>query len=384
MIVDLHSHYPMHLVARDNGDLPPVDPSAPTDALQAFILHLANKIANYQAKGDSAAVTIDSLTASKVGVALSMLYAPFDEMDFSLSYGSAPRPIYFEHLKEQLALVESSLKGHESAIVVAHNPAELAAAGNRVALIHAVEGGFHLGSDPATIKQNVAELAQLGVAYITPAHLFWRQVATNAPALPFMSDDVYHFVFCEPEEGLTDLGKALVGAMAANGIFIDLTHMSEASIADTFTVLDALPAAQRDYVMATHSCCRLGKHEYSISDDNIRRVAQHDGVIGLIVCSHLMCDGLPGPVPSNFDESVAVMGAHIDHIASVTGSYDHIAIGSDQDGFIKPALHGLETPSGISNLEAAFTNRYKSGDIAAKICSGNAMRLLSKWRGRIP
>ena len=34
--------------------------------------------------------------------------------------------------------------------------------------------------------------------------------------------------------------------------------------------------------------------------------------------------------------------AHIDRIAQVTGSHDHAAIGSDLDGWIKPALPGLE------------------------------------------
>ena len=32
------------------------------------------------------------------------------------------------------------------------------------------------------------KLAAHGVAYITVAHLFWRGVATNAPAIPFLPD----------------------------------------------------------------------------------------------------------------------------------------------------------------------------------------------------
>lgn len=381
MIVDLHSHYPMHLVARDGNDAPPADPKVPEDSIQQFILHLANKIANYQGKHDTPAVTIDSLIHSGVGVALSMLYAPFDEMDFSVEYGSPPKATYFPDLVSQITLVEASLNGHEHDIVVAHNPRQLAVAhdNNQVVLIHAVEGGFHLGADPATVAHNVEDLARRGVAYITPAHLFWRQIATNAPALPFMSDEWYHFVFDEPAKGLTELGEAVIEAAAGCGMLIDITHMSERSISETFSIVDGVHEAAG--VIATHSACRFGNHEYNMSDDNIRNIAQRDGVVGLIMARYHMCDGLPGPQPSSFEESVSVVCRHIDRIASVTGSFDNIAIGSDQDGFIKPALKGLETPSGLTNLEAALADYYRSPEKAAKICSANALRVLGKWKG---
>ena len=52
--------------------------------------------------------------------------------------------------------------------------------------MHCIEGGFHLGATPEEVTAHVHELADRGVAYITLAHLFWRRVATNAPALPFL------------------------------------------------------------------------------------------------------------------------------------------------------------------------------------------------------
>ena len=54
--------------------------------------------------------------------------------------------------------------------------------------VHCIEGGFHLGATPEEVTAHVHELADRGVAYITLAHLFWRRVATNAPALPFLPD----------------------------------------------------------------------------------------------------------------------------------------------------------------------------------------------------
>ena len=86
---------------------------------------------------------------------------------------------------------------------MAHDPAALdaAIAAGQTAIVHCIEGGFALGATPAEIDVNVAELARRGVAYVTLAHLFWRGVATNAPALPFMPDWLYKLVFTQPKWG---------------------------------------------------------------------------------------------------------------------------------------------------------------------------------------
>ena len=69
-------------------------------------------------------------------------------------------------------------------------------------------------------------LAGLGVAYTTVAHLFFRDVATNAPALPFLSDWLYIRIFPQKnDQGLTTLGREVVEAMVDEGILIDITHM---------------------------------------------------------------------------------------------------------------------------------------------------------------
>ena len=50
----------------------------------------------------------------------------------------------------------------------------------------------------------MAELAARGVAYVTLAHLFFRQVATNAPAIPFIPDRIYRLLFPQSRDvGLT-------------------------------------------------------------------------------------------------------------------------------------------------------------------------------------
>lgn len=84
--------------------------------------------------------------------------------------------------------------------------------------------------------------------------------------------------------------------------------------------------------------------------------------------------------PQTFDDSMNVLIQHIEHIHTVTNSYDHIGFGTDLDGFIKPTLPGFEKPQAFAEIEARLIDRYGT-DIAERICSGNAMRVLRQvWQ----
>src|SRR5205807_9588348 len=145
---------------------------------------LISRFANYQGPGDTPSVTEELMGEGGVGVALSMLYQPFDEMDLDREYGAPPRERYFTDIIDQRQTVEDYAQAHPAGVAIAHSPQELDAhlqTGVPV-LIHAIEGGLHVGSEAEEVKRNVRALADLGVAYITVAHLFFRDVATNAPA----------------------------------------------------------------------------------------------------------------------------------------------------------------------------------------------------------
>ena len=388
MIVDLHSHYPMHLLAGESDTVALMThPARQTlgDTFRAAVLRLANQVDNYQGKGGGPAVTIPSLAASNVRVALSVLYAPFDEVDLDLAYGAPPRSGYIEDVLKQIQSVEAEVRLQSDKAAVTHNHQELdaALAAGTVALIHAVEGGFHLGDSESTVRDNVARLAEQGVAYITVAHLFYRQVATNAPALPFLPDAVYATLFPQPRRGLTNLGVALITAMTEHHILVDVTHMSAPCIDETLQLLDRLDPNGEVPVIATHSACKtFSGAKYNLSDEHIAAIARRNGVVGLIACEHWMARGLPKP--KTFEDTMATIYRHIDHIHDVVkapaGAHKFVAFGSDQDGFIKPALRGLETPEGFTLVEAGITARYQ--EAARDICSGNALRVLNYWKGR--
>ena len=118
--------------------------------------------------------------------------------------------------------------------------------------MHCVEGGFHLGPDVGGVAGQIAQLAGRGVFYITLAHLFFRGVAANAPALPMFTDEQYNDTFDEPAGGLTDLGRAAIAAMCDHSVVVDLSHMRRDAITETLDELDRIDPRRTMPVMATH------------------------------------------------------------------------------------------------------------------------------------
>ena len=381
MLVDLHAHFPMHLLPAEQQRAHARARDWWRRRWQACLVSVISRFANYQGPGDTPSVTPELMRAGDVKVALSVLYQPLDEMDLTQAYGASPRPGYIGDLLAQLQTVEDYAAGHPDEIAIAHNRAELDAlmAAPAPVLVHAVEGGFHLGDSADAVAASVHELAARGVAYITTAHLFFRNVATNAPALPFLPDWLYHRVFPQPDDGLTPLGRAAITAMAQEGVLIDVTHMSARSIDGVFAILAEHDPAGAIPVIATHMACRFGKLEYCLPDDTVRRIADRGGVLGIILCQHYISDGLDMKVDS-FEQSVAALCRHIERIHSLTGSHDHVAVGSDLDGYIKPALPGLEHMGRMRDLQAALADRYGAAD-AEKITSANALRVLRQAWG---
>jgi microsomal dipeptidase-like Zn-dependent dipeptidase len=389
VIADLHSHYPMHLVPDEKGS--PIDALTTgrgrrrlRDIIRAWLVGIASRFGNYRSFESGPRVTVDSMVAGGVGVAWSVLYAFFDEADLGKPYGSPGAPGYLDDVLEQMVLVEDNIATrHADHAAVVHTREELdtAIGTGKVALVHVLEGGFHLGAAPDEVDAAVAKLAGRGLAYITLAHLVFRDVATNANAIPFLPDKIYNFLFPQPKEGLTDLGRAAVRAMVREHVLIDASHMSDRSVTDLIAMLDELDPAREVPLFASHAGFRFGKQEYMYAEDTVRAFAARDGVIGLIFAQHQLLDGLKPSTTKTFEESFEAICKHIDRIAEIAGSHRGIAIGTDFDGFIKPTLGGLESSADLAKLDAALHERY-GHDIADAVTSGNALRLLrTYWRG---
>jgi len=386
MFGDLHAHYPMRVVSDvDPGTASRLmrssEQPALRDRIQALVLRFANRVGNFPTWDGTYRIDPQKLAAGNVGFALSVLFRPFQEMDLGKPYASPPDPSYFGKLIEDLEAVEAEVAGHGPATIrIAHDRAELdAGLGAGIpTLIHAVEGGFHLGREPTEIEANCAELARRGVGYVTVAHLFFRQVATNANALPFLPDWLYALVF--PQRGsdrLTPRGEALVRSLVENRILVDLSHMDPAAIAETLDYMDKIDRERAMPVVSTHAGYRFGGQQYMHDREILERIRDRNGVVGLIMAQHQLNDGLrkKGEETETLAESLPILFEHIDAIKDATGSYDHIGIGSDLDGFIKPTIGGIEDISDLPSLEVPLVDRYGQ-EVAEKIMWRNALRVL--------
>jgi microsomal dipeptidase-like Zn-dependent dipeptidase len=398
VLFDMHNHYPMHLVAKvpKRGEERTTAVTAEAlservkrpdwvERLRAEAIEELDGLINF--RDDDWRVTLPGLIEGDVRGVYSVLYEPFAEFDLDEPYGAPPETGYFGDLIGRLEGVEKELHeldpdGERHQVVRSAAQLDTALAAGKVAFMHCVEGGFHLGATAAEVTANVATLKARGVVYVTLAHLFWREVATNAPAIPMIPDSVYRLVFPEPDEGLTELGRAAVEAMYEHQVLIDLSHMSERSLADTFDLLDHLDresgAAPTDHpVIAGHTGYRFGDQEYMLSPETVRRIAARGGVIGLIMARHQLNDGDVNPDEDDPKETPKVVIRHIDAIRDALGAAtnDHVAIGSDLDGFIKPTMAGIETVADLASLAEPLRAAYPDADA---ILSGNALRV-ARW-----
>ena len=392
MIADLHCHYPMHLLANDPSPSDTYDRIVRVrrrprwlDRLRALVLRVAARGFNYRDHASGWRVTFDGLERSHTGLVCSVLFEPFAEIDLDELPQAAPEDGYFADLIEHLDRVEAELERIDpprARHLVVRSAADLedAQETGRMAFVHCVEGGFHLGRTPKSITANVEELARRGVGYVTLAHLFYRRIATNAPALPMLSDALYNRIFCQPRGvGLTELGEAAVRAMYKHRVLIDVSHMRAEALRDTFKLLDRLDeesGADPTHfpVIASHAGYRFGKQSYMLDPATIRQITRRDGVVGLILARHQLQDGRAAG--EGIEHTVETIRAHVDKIREVSGSNHHVGIGSDLDGFIKPTMSGVESAEDLAKLEQALRVAYP--DDADAILSGNALRVVSR------
>ncbi len=333
-----------------------------------LLLALANRVANFQnpfAPRPSARYKLSDAKNARVNFG-SVLYNPADEL-----FGPCDP---FENLMRQLKAATTELK---KKYAIAKTPADLKLSieASQLVAFHCLEGGFGVGTGDQ-IEANVATLAREGVAYITLAHLIFRDVAANVNAFPFMSDAEYERMFTMPVKGLTESGVRLCEAMCRSGIIPDITHATREAADQVFEITGArdpkLP------VLVTHGAPQGGtanEHKLNLDERTIRRIRDTGGVIGVIFFDHWLL-----PVSASGEKrSIDLVVNAINRIRHVAGTTDCIAIGSDLDGFIEP-VKGLENVGKFRDLEAKLRKSFEE-PIVEGILWRNALRALSAGWG---
>jgi len=296
-----------------------------------------------------------------------------------------------EHADASIDLVEAIAAEHPGEFMLVHSVAEArqAFAEGKLGLALGMENGAPIEGDLA----NLEHFQRRGIRYITLAHSKSNHICDSS----YDEERRWH--------GLSPFGRELVAEMNRRGVMIDVSHVTDEAF-DQVIELTAAP------VIASHSSCRhfTPGWERNMSDESIRELAAHGGVIQINFGSSFLDDDYrrqreqhwreiehyleehhiapdsseaeaygreylsARPVPvADLDAVVA----HIDHVVQLVG-VDYVGLGSDFDGVGDSLPIGLEDVSGYPNLIRRLLARgYSEADVE-KICGGNLLRVWSE------
>jgi membrane dipeptidase len=210
------------------------------------------------------------------------------------------------------------------------------------------------GADPIIEPEQFEEWHGLGVRIVGPA---WRSTR-------------YAGGTGEPGP-LTALGRELLDVMAGFNTLLDLSHMAEQAYLEALDIYEGP-------VFASHSnpryFCDSDRH---LSDDMIRRLAERDGVMGVVMANYFLRQNW-GRTDNKQDVTLADVVNVIDYVCQMTGSAAHVGLGSDFDGGFGVESIPAEFDTVADLLQIADVLRargYAEDDINA-IMSGNMLRKL--------
>ena len=129
----------------------------------------------------------------------------------------------------------------------------------------------------------------------------------------------------EQKHGLTELGRRALARMDELGLIADLAHASPA------TIRDVLAQTRRPVVVSHTGVQATCRGPRNLSDDEIRAIAAHGGLIGIAAFEGAVCDTAP--------RAVARAMRHVRDVAGI----GHVAFGSDFDGAVATAFDSSET-----------------------------------------
>jgi membrane dipeptidase len=172
-------------------------------------------------------------------------------------------------------------------------------------------------------------------------------------------------------------GIELLAEMDQLGMILDVTHLCD----ETFW--DAL-ACYGGAIWASHHNCRaLVDDPRQLSDDQIKALAERDGVIGVAFDIWM---GVPGWKRGESDHrnlpgaKLSSLADHVDHVCQLLGTARHTGIGSDLDGGFgtEQTPSDLDTISDLSAFIAILRHRGYCEEDLEGICYRNFLGVLQR------
>lgn len=210
------------------------------------------------------------------------------------------------------------------------------------------------GADPILEPRQLEEWVARGVRCVG---LAWRTTRYAGGA----GDD----------QALTPLGMELLEQMASYHLLLDVSHLSHRA---TEQALDRY-AGQ---VIASHSnpraFCDSDRH---LPDRSIRKLAERGGVMGIALYNGWLSRQWGVGSPKAHAPLNLVVQA-VDYVCQLTGSAEHVALGSDADGGFGANCipEGLDTSMDWLKISQALAERGYSPQDIQRVMGGNWLRML--------
>jgi len=262
-----------------------------------------------------------------------------------------PLPGSAHAVHKQIDAVESATRKHPMRMAQVRSAAELDAArkAGQLAALLGIEGGHALEGK----LDNVEAFARRGVRYLGLLHFSANEI--GAPAKGMGQD---------ANRGLTGFGRDVVRECDRTGVIVDLAHISRRGF------FDALEVSEKPVYVSHTGVLGVKQHWRNIDDEQIRAVADHGGVVGVIFAPRFL--GGPG---------IDAVLDHILYIRKVAGD-DVAALGSDFDGFVR-SPDGLRDVADLPNVTDGLLRRGVPEAAIRKILGENARRVLADVPPRV-
>ncbi len=328
-----------------------------------------------------AGLTLPSLSAGHVRLALGTIFTepngtgpegyPAENVDRAYAVGRAQLEVYLTWRDRNLI----SLDGF-AALRATSDLAEIRG-GMGVAESVPLPPAARLARLPKSPPLQLGILMENADPIRSPAEIqWWKDRGLVAVGLCWASPSRYATGnrAARTDGGLTGLGKEMVREMDRLDIIHDASHLSDRSFADLCEATDGL-------IVASHSNCRAitdptGQNQRHLTDAQIKEIARRGGVIGLNLFSMFLRPNWEKGAAGG-RATIADCINHIEHICDLSGSRNHIALGSDMDGGF-PAdqmPEGINSPANYPLLSEGLSARNWSDADIAGFAVGNWLRI---------
>lgn len=205
----------------------------------------------------------------------------------------------------------------------------------------------------AFIGSDLSAISRLDEAGVRSAMLTWNEENLLAAGAG-----------CDPDKGLTALGRQAVRQMESLGMLVDVSHLNRRSFWDVI-------GAAGGPVIASHSNCRsLCDVPRNLTDSQLRAIRDTGGVVG-VNSYHGFVHRDPGL------QTVETLARHALHMAEVMGP-EHVGCGFDFCHFMGPGNESVRGLEDASQAEEFFRCLEREGMSPAEregIARGNFLRI---------